>query len=166
VFCPLQASQRRSLLPLEVCARHKVSQEQLFRWGPAGREGGARLLVQRRCCACCACAAPFCPGAPPNPLSPRQTPLRRGPPAGEGLRDAVLELGSAARGHLSEARRLAPRLPPGAAALLAPGTLAGGYLEALQAAGFDPFDPRLPGGGLSPLRRTLLVRWHAWRGTF
>ena len=29
---PFQAARRRALLPVEVCARHKVSQEELFRW--------------------------------------------------------------------------------------------------------------------------------------
>ncbi|GBF92775.1 hypothetical protein Rsub_05394 [Raphidocelis subcapitata] len=117
---PFQAARRRALLPLEVCARHKVSQEEIF----------------------------------------------RGPPAGEELRDAALELGSAARAHLSECRALAPRLPPGAAPLLLPAVLVGEYLRALEARGFDPFDPGLPAGGVSPLRRTLLLKWHALRGTY
>ncbi|KAI8471363.1 MAG: isoprenoid synthase domain-containing protein [Monoraphidium minutum] len=117
---PYQASQRRSLLPLEVCARHKVSQEEIF----------------------------------------------RGPPASEGLRDAALDLGSAARAHLKEARALAPRLPPGAAPLLMPAVGAGLFLSALEARGFDVFHPSLAAGGASPLRRALAIKWASLRRTF
>jgi NADH dehydrogenase [ubiquinone] 1 alpha subcomplex assembly factor 6 len=90
----------------------------------------------------------------------------RGPPASEALKDAVLDLASSARAHLTEARALAPRLPRGAAAVLLPGALAGQFLGALERAGFDVFAPGLPAGGVSHLRRAVLVKWHSLRGTY
>ena len=84
----------------------------------------------------------------------------------EGLRDVTLAVAAAAMAHLREARRLAAGLPATAAPLLLPGTLAGHYLAALERVGFDPFDPRLVDGGVSPLMRVLSLKWHALRGTF
>lgn len=78
----------------------------------------------------------------------------------------ALDVASAAKAHLEEARRLTPRLPPGAARLLLPAVGAGAYLSALERSGFDVFAPGLPAGGVSPLRRALLIKWHAFRGTF
>ena len=95
---------------------------------------------------------------------PRRHP--RGPPAGEGLKDAVLDVAAAAKAHLAEARALAPKLPKGAPPLLLQAPLVGGYLSALQARGFDVFHPELPAGGLSPLRRAVAVKWHSLRGTY
>lgn len=99
---------------------------------------------------------------PPNKL--KQT--SSGPPASDGLKDATLAVASAAKAHLDEARSLAPRLPPGAAALLRPAIGVGEYLRALEAAGFDPFAPGLPEGGVGPLRRAVVTKWHALRGTY
>ncbi|PNH03487.1 hypothetical protein TSOC_010450 [Tetrabaena socialis] len=85
---------------------------------------------------------------------------------------ALSLVASLAKGHLDEARRLAPRLPPAAASVLLPGVGAGRYLAALEAANFDPFDARLLRGeasgaeGQAPLAYVLAVKWHQLRGTF
>ncbi|GFR40690.1 hypothetical protein Agub_g1281 [Astrephomene gubernaculifera] len=89
----------------------------------------------------------------------------------EGLRDVVHKVASLAKGHLDEARRLAPRLPPGAAGLMLPAVATGRYLEALEAANFDPYDARLlrehgGGSGGAPLPYVLAVKWHQMRGTY
>lgn len=90
----------------------------------------------------------------------------RGPPASEGLKDAALDVASAAKAHLDEARRLAGKLPPAAPPLLLQGVLVGAYLDALQAKGFDLFHPDLPAGGVSPLRRAVMVKWASVRGRY
>lgn len=42
--------------------------------------------------------------------------------------------------------------------------LAGQYLQALEKAGFNPFDPHLSDGGSSPLQRVLALKWNMlWR---
>ncbi|KAF8062035.1 NDUFAF6 [Scenedesmus sp. PABB004] len=115
-----QAGRRRCYLPLELLAAHGVSQEQVYRGGPAP----------------------------------------------EGLRDVALAVGGAALGHLREARRLGAGLPRAAAGVMAGGVLAGQFLAALERVGFDLFEPRLAGGGASPLRRALAIKWAALRGTF
>jgi NADH dehydrogenase [ubiquinone] 1 alpha subcomplex assembly factor 6 len=116
---PFQASRRRSYLPLELCAQHGVSQEDVYRGNVS-----------------------------------------------EGLRDVTLGVASAAMAHLQEARRLLPRLPRPAPPVLQQGTLAGLYLGALEKAGFNVFDPSLAaGGGATPLRRMLALKWNALRGT-
>lgn len=78
----------------------------------------------------------------------------------------MLEVAAAAKGHLDEARALAPRLPRSAGRLLLPAVGAGEYLRALERAGFDVFAPGLPAGGAGPLRRALLTKWHVLRGTY
>ncbi|KXZ44272.1 hypothetical protein GPECTOR_70g503 [Gonium pectorale] len=89
----------------------------------------------------------------------------------EGLRDVVHKVASLAKGHLDEARRLAPRLPAGAAALMLPAVAVDRYLRDLEAANFDPWDERLQrehGGtsGGAPLPYVLSVKWHQLRGTY
>lgn len=84
----------------------------------------------------------------------------------EGLRDVTLAVASAAMSHLREARRLAASLLPDAPRVMLQGVLAGQYLAALEAAGFNPFEPSLAGGGASQLRRLLALKWHMLRGTF
>ncbi|KAG2483804.1 hypothetical protein HYH03_017327 [Edaphochlamys debaryana] len=88
----------------------------------------------------------------------------------EGLRDVVHKVASLAKGHLDEARRLAPRLPPGAAALMLPSLGVERFLAALEAANFNPFDPALASQGVgregAPLAYVLAVKWHHFRGTY
>ncbi|GLC50968.1 hypothetical protein PLESTB_000451900 [Pleodorina starrii] len=90
----------------------------------------------------------------------------------EGLRDVVHKVASLAKGHLDEARRLAPRLPRGAASVMLPAVAVGRYLEALEAANFDPYDAKLirehggSGEGSAPLSYVLAVKWHQLRGTY
>lgn len=166
---PFQAARRRALLPVEVCAAHRVSQEELFR------------CAVRCVWVCCWFARavplplplPLCPclcrqnqHKTTHPIAKQQQNAPRGPPAGEGLKDAALAVASAAKAHLDEARALAPKLPAGAAPLLRGAVGVGEYLRALEAAGFDVFAPGLPAGGVSPLRRALLTKWHALRGTY
>jgi NADH dehydrogenase [ubiquinone] 1 alpha subcomplex assembly factor 6 len=116
---PFQASRRRSYLPLELCAAHGVSQEDVYRGSDS-----------------------------------------------EGVRDVAFAVASVAMGHLQEARKLVRQLPRAAPPVLQQGTLAGLYLRALQKAGFNVFDPALgAGGGASPLRRVLALKWNMLRGT-
>ncbi|EFJ41732.1 hypothetical protein VOLCADRAFT_77474, partial [Volvox carteri f. nagariensis] len=61
----------------------------------------------------------------------------------EGLRDVVHKVASLAKGHLDEARRLAPRLPPGAAGVMLPAVAVGRYLEGLEAVNFNPYETKL-----------------------
>lgn len=88
----------------------------------------------------------------------------------EGLRDVVHKVASLAKGHLDEARKLAPRLPPSAAGVMLPAVAVGRYLEALEARNFDPYDARLirdhGGAGSAPLSYVFAVKWHQWRGTY
>ncbi|KAG2442344.1 hypothetical protein HXX76_002430 [Chlamydomonas incerta] len=89
----------------------------------------------------------------------------------EGLRDVAHKVASLAKGHLDEARRLAPRLPPGAAGLMLPAVAVERYLQALEAVNFDPFDAGLlkqhgGGSGAAPLSYVLAIKWHQMRGTY
>ncbi|KAG2433499.1 hypothetical protein HYH02_012617 [Chlamydomonas schloesseri] len=89
----------------------------------------------------------------------------------EGLRDVVHKVASLAKGHLDEARRLAPRLPAGAAGLMLPAVAVDRYLQALEAVNFDPYDSGLlkqhgGGEGAAPLSYVLAVKWHQLRGTY
>ena len=83
----------------------------------------------------------------------------------EGLCDAVLAVASAAKGHLDEARRLAPGVPPEARPLFLGSLAAESYLADLEAANFNPFDPSLA-APTRPLRHALLVKWSLLRGTY
>jgi len=108
------------MLPVELCAKHRVSQEEVF----------------------------------------------RGPPPSEALRDLTLDVAGAAKAHLDEARALTGGLPKGAAAMLLTAVGVGEYLKSLEAKGFDLFQPDLVAGGVSPLKRALLTKWHVLRGTY
>lgn len=83
----------------------------------------------------------------------------------DGLCDVTFAVAAAAMGHLQEARKLVKQLPPVAAQVMQQGTLAGLYLNALEKAGFNVFDPKLREGGVSPLRRVVALKWNMWRGT-
>ncbi len=81
----------------------------------------------------------------------------------------VLAVASTAKGHLDEARALAPQLPRGAASMLLPSVGAGRYLEALQTANFDPFDSGIQArGGVQgvSVMHVLSVKYHLLMGTF
>ncbi|GIL51418.1 hypothetical protein Vafri_7413 [Volvox africanus] len=90
----------------------------------------------------------------------------------EGLRDVVHKVASLAKGHLDEARRLASRLPTGAAGVMLPAVAVGRYLQALEAVNFNPYDPKLireqggSGAGSAPISYILAVKWHHLRGTY
>lgn len=84
----------------------------------------------------------------------------------EGLRDVTFALASAAMGHLKEARQLSSKLPTAAPQVMQQGALAGYYLQALEKAGFNVFDPGSASGGVSPLRRVLGLKWNLWRRTY
>ncbi|GIL86937.1 hypothetical protein Vretimale_15529 [Volvox reticuliferus] len=90
----------------------------------------------------------------------------------EGLRDVVHKVASLAKGHLDEARRLAPRLPLGAAGVMLPAVAVGRYLQALESVNFNPYDPTLirkqggSGAGSAPVSYILEVKWHHLRGTY
>ncbi len=81
----------------------------------------------------------------------------RGSPALSGV---VMRLARRARERLAEARRMRAQVPRAALPALLPARLADGYLARLEAAAFDPFDPRvqqeLPG-------RALKLWWGAAR---
>ena len=57
------------------------------------------------------------------------------------LRGVVGRVAAGAAGHLGAARALRRQLPAAAAPALLPATLAGHYLERLERAGHDPFEP-------------------------
>lgn len=123
---PAHAAARRSYLPVDLCAQHRVSQEDVY--------SGV---------------------------------------VSEGLRDVVHAVASLAKGHLDEARRLAPRLPKGAAGVMLPAVGAGRYLDALERANFDPWAPGLAeaagSGGAgkgAPLGYVLAVKYHQLMGTY
>ena len=70
------------------------------------------------------------------------------------------------QGHLEEARRLQPKLKQTASLMMLPGVAAGLYLQALEAARFDPFSPALAGGGFSRLKYQFVLKWRMLRHTF
>jgi NADH dehydrogenase [ubiquinone] 1 alpha subcomplex assembly factor 6 len=87
----------------------------------------------------------------------------------EGMRDVVLAVASNAKGHLDESRALASRLPKGASQVLLSSIGCARYLEALEAANFDPFHASLqsrPGVQGAPLMYVLAVKYHMLMGTY
>lgn len=83
-----------------------------------------------------------------------------------GLRDVVFAIAAAAKAHLNAARGHAADVPPAARPLLLPAVSAGLYLDALEKADFNVFDPELAGGGFSPLRYALQLKWTMMRGRY
>jgi len=113
------SAQRRCYIPNDVCTRHGVSTEDVY-----------------RC---------------------RST---------EELRNAVHEVASVAKGHLDSARDMSGRLDKSGkatAAVLLPAVATGAYLEALEAADFDVFDPELV-RGQAPLVTQARIAWAAFNG--
>lgn len=88
------------------------------------------------------------------------------------LREATRAVASAAMAHLSAARGLASRLPPGTAACLLQSVNVSKYLSLLEKTGFDPLAAEEVALGSSASRarhRAALAvetRWRSWRGTF
>lgn len=70
------------------------------------------------------------------------------------------------QGHLDEARRLQPKLPPTAKAVMLGAVACGLYLDALEKQGFHIFSPALQQGGYGSLRHLLSTKYHSIRGTF
>jgi phytoene synthase len=73
--------------------------------------------------------------------------------SGEGLVRAVAELAEVARHHLASARRDRKQIEKRVLPALLPATLAGGYLNALEKAGFDPFGQSVGAAGPGQLIR-------------
>lgn len=74
-------------------------------------------------------------------------------------------MASRAKGHLTEARRLADKLPREARQLMLPALAVDAYLTALEKAGFDLYDPallRVP----NYLSHVLSVKYNHMRGTY
>ncbi|KAG1668088.1 hypothetical protein FOA52_010498 [Chlamydomonas sp. UWO 241] len=84
----------------------------------------------------------------------------------EGLRDVALAIASASKANLEEARALCSRVPAAARPLFLPSLAVDAYLKALEKANFDPFDPSLSKGGVSPLWHVLQVKWHLMAETY
>jgi NADH dehydrogenase [ubiquinone] 1 alpha subcomplex assembly factor 6 len=87
----------------------------------------------------------------------------------EGLRDVTLKVASTAKGHLDEARLLQAKLPDIAKHLMLTSLAVDGYLKALEAKNFDPFDQSLirkGGAASSPLWHVLRVKWHLWSKSY
>lgn len=73
-----------------------------------------------------------------------------------GVLKALAELRRAARGHLAEARRLLPAVPPQAAPAFLPLALADAYLERMERRGYEPFQTPVE---IAQWRR----QWILWR---
>jgi NADH dehydrogenase [ubiquinone] 1 alpha subcomplex assembly factor 6 len=88
------------------------------------------------------------------------------------LREATRAVASAALAHLSAARGLAGRLPPGASACLLQSVNVAKYLSLLERTGFDPLAAEEFALGSAAARarhRAALAvetRWRSWRGTY
>jgi NADH dehydrogenase [ubiquinone] 1 alpha subcomplex assembly factor 6 len=168
---PFHASRRRSYLPLETCAKHRVSQvrcpvhqNQLHphHLGSPGAGfhvpcthslfGSFYTQHQHNC-------------AVTSPVHTQEE-LYRGQ-ASEALRDVALEVAGVARAHLQEARSMCSKLPKDASQVLLSATGAGLYLQALERCNFDLFDPALvQSGGASPLWYALTLKLNMLRGNF
>lgn len=117
---PHHAQARRCYYPVELLAKHKFSQEDLY----AGKSSDA-------------------------------------------LKDATLSIAGAAKAHLDEARALCAAMPAEARPLMLGAIPCRLFLDALQAADFDVFDPALhKRGGVSPLKLQLEIQWASMRGTY
>ena len=79
----------------------------------------------------------------------------------------VHKVASTAKSHLDEARALSKDVAPPACRLLLPAVACGNYLEALEKADFNPYDPKLLRAITgTPLWHVLQVKWHLWMGTY
>lgn len=87
--------------------------------------------------------------------------------ASEQLCDVALAFASTAKANLDKGRRLFEGVPRVARGLLLPAIPAGDYLDALEVANFNLFDPALASlEGTSMLKMQAKITWHAWRGTY
>ena len=70
------------------------------------------------------------------------------------------------QGHLDDARAATGLLPATARPLLLPAVGTSLYLDALEAAEFDPYSLKLAKGGYSPLWHQLVVKYKLALGKF
>jgi hypothetical protein len=84
----------------------------------------------------------------------------------EGMRDVVLKIASTAKGHLNEARSLQGKVPPEGRQLLLSSVSCENFLKSLEAVNFDPYNPKLLKGGVSPLWYVMQIKWNLWSKSF
>ncbi|KAK9864897.1 hypothetical protein WJX84_007292 [Apatococcus fuscideae] len=84
----------------------------------------------------------------------------------DALCNVMFEVASVAKGHLEEARRLRPSLPPLARLLMLPAVSVGLYLDALETCNFDAFAQRMLKQAYSPLWHQTSVKLCSFRGTY
>lgn len=145
------AAARRCYLPASELERAGTSAEELFRVVEARAEAKAGA------------------GSGSLPPSDASAALFDFP---DPLREATRAVASAAFAHLSAARGLAPRLPPGAPSCLLQAVNVSKYLSLLEKSGFDPLsveDVALGSAAARARHRAALAvetRWRSWRGTY
>ena len=82
------------------------------------------------------------------------------------FQDLIEDFLALEQGHLEEARRLRPSLPPLARLLMLPAVSVGLYLDALETCNFDAFAQRMLKQAYSPLWHQTSVKLCSFRGTY
>lgn len=164
------SAQRRCYVPVDVCARHGVSTEDVYRARPTeelrnaihevasvakSHLDSARAMAPRLVVV--AGTGTGAGGAPPGNNS---SSINKG--NGEGKRGGGNGGGCGGGGILYSERK---KPPATAAAVLLPAVATGAYLEALEAKDFDVFHPELVRGN-PPLVTQARIAWAAYKGEY